>query len=114
MRVDRKRLKCDRLDLLSQTRDLYKTLEMKENEIRDFLKFYEKKTSETSVAVKKLIDSKAEMEQEICDLQMQLATMNEEKNQDKLVIESKNATIKKLQKDLFDVRKYFKFFFNNN
>jgi hypothetical protein len=110
MRVDRKRLKCDRLDLLSQTRDLYKTLEIKENEIRDFLKYYEKKTSETSIAVKKLINSKAEMEKEIGELRCKLENMNDEKNQDKLIIESKNITIKKLQKELFDVRKYFRIY----
>jgi hypothetical protein len=103
MRVDRKRLKCERLELLSQTRDLYKSLESKENEIRDFLKYYEKKTSETSQAVKKLIDAKTEMEKEMNEMHSQLISFAEEKNQDKLVIESKNACIKKLQKDLFDV-----------
>lgn len=104
MRIDRKRLKCERLDLLSQTRDLYKSLEVKENEIRDFLKYYEKKTNETSMTVQKLIDSKTEMEHEINDLHLQLASLSEENNENKLVIESKCACIKKLQQDIFELK----------
>lgn len=53
MKSDRKRLKCEKLELLNQTRDLYKVIESKENEIRDVLKAYELRTKETSFAVKK-------------------------------------------------------------
>ena len=54
MKSDRKRLKCEKLELLNQTRDLYKVIESKENEIRDVLKAYELRTKETSFAVKKV------------------------------------------------------------
>lgn len=54
MRLDRKRLKCEKLELLNQTRDLYKLIESKENEIRDILKNYDYKTKETSAAVRKV------------------------------------------------------------
>ncbi len=54
MRNDRKRLKSDKLDLLNQSKELYKKIESKENEIRDFLRHYEAKTKETSFAVKKV------------------------------------------------------------
>lgn len=54
MRADRKRLKCEKLELLNQTKDLYKTIESKENQIKDILKNYENKTKETSQTVRKV------------------------------------------------------------
>ena len=103
MKTDRKRLKCERLELLNQTKNLYKIIESKEIEIRDFLKHYEKKTKETSQAVKKLIDTKGEIEKEKNDLKIQHTDLLEETNELKLIIESKNITINKLQKQLFEV-----------
>ena len=103
MKTDRKRLKCERLELLNQTKNLYKIIESKEIEIRDFLKHYEKKTKETSHAVKKLIDTKGEVEKEKHDLDLHCTDLVEELNELKLIVESKNATISKLQKQLFEV-----------
>ena len=54
MRSDRKRLKNEKIELLSQAKELYNTIESKENELRDFLRHYESKTKETSFAVKKV------------------------------------------------------------
>ncbi len=79
---------------------------MKENEIRDFLKHYELKTKETSIAVKKLIDSKGVIEKEKIDLQSRVFELLEERNELKLLTESKNATITKLQKQIFEVTTY--------
>lgn len=54
MRSDRKRLKSEKIELLNQAKELYSTIESKENELRDFLRHYESKTKETSFAVKKV------------------------------------------------------------
>ncbi len=51
----------------------------------------------------KLIDTKAMVEQEKIDLQTRVFELLEEKNELKLVVESKNATITKLQKQLFEM-----------
>lgn len=96
-------MKSEKVDLLNQTKDLYKTIETKENEIRDFLKHYEAKTKETSLAVKKLIDSKAMIEKEKIELQASVFDLMEERNELKLMTESKNATITKLQKQIFEL-----------
>ena len=103
MKNDRKRLKSERVELLNQTKNLYKIIEAKELEIRDFLRHYEKKTKETSQAVKRLIDTKGEIEKENNDLKNQCVDLIEETNELKLLIESKNATINKLQKQIFEV-----------
>lgn len=104
LKVDRKRLKSERVELLNQAKNLYTIIETKEIEIRDFLKHYEKKTKETSQAVRRLIDTKGEIEKENNDLKMQFLTMLEDVNELKLVVESKNATISKLQKQLFEFK----------
>ena len=54
LKCDRKRLKQEKLELLNQTKELYKTIEAKENEIRDFLRHYESKTRETANSVKRV------------------------------------------------------------
>ena len=41
LKVDRKRLKEEKFDLLNQMKQLYQTLEDKENELRDFIRNYE-------------------------------------------------------------------------
>jgi uncharacterized coiled-coil DUF342 family protein len=100
MRLDRKRLKCEKLELLNQTRDLYKIIESKENEIRDILKNYEYKTRETSYAVKQLIDSRGELEREKNKLELRVVDLLEQRNELSLLLESKSATVNKLQKQL--------------
>ena len=64
MRVDRKRLKCERLDLLGKTKELYKTIESKENEIGGLLKSFEKKTNETSAIVKRVSQLQQQQQQQ--------------------------------------------------
>jgi hypothetical protein len=103
MRLDRKRLKCEKLELLNQTRDLYKTIEAKENEIRDILKHFEAKSRDTAVTVRKLLDSRADVEEEKNDFHMQVLELLREKSLLQLTVEGKNAVINKLNKDIFDV-----------
>lgn len=40
-KVDRKKLKAEKLDLLNQMKQLYSTLEDKEKELRDFIRNFE-------------------------------------------------------------------------
>lgn len=54
MKADRKRLKAEKLDLLSQMKQLYCTLEDKESELRDFIRNYEQRMRESDVAVKQV------------------------------------------------------------
>lgn len=104
MKADRKRLKCEKLELLNQMRDLYKAIESKENEIRDVLKAYEMRTRETSFAVKKIIDGKVESEREKSRLELHIMDLIEEKNQLSLMVESKNVAIERLQKQINELK----------
>ncbi len=56
MKADRKRLKAEKLDLLSQMKQLYCTLEDKEAELRDFIRNYEQRMRESDIAVKQVWD----------------------------------------------------------
>ena len=103
MKTDRKRLKGERVELLNQTKNLYKIIESKEIEIRDFLRHYERKTKDTSQAVKRLIDTKGEIEKENTDLKAQCVELLEKTSELNLLVESKNATINKLHKQMFEV-----------
>ena len=44
LKIDRKRLKVEKFDVLNQMKQLYATLEDKEKELRDFIRSYEKVT----------------------------------------------------------------------
>lgn len=48
LKGDRKRLKAEKFELLSQMKQLYATLEDKEKELRDFIRNYEQVTSRQS------------------------------------------------------------------
>lgn len=104
MKSERKRLKCEKIELLNQMRDLYKAIETKENEIGDVLKAYEMRTRETSFAVKRIIDGKVELEREKSRLELRMIELVEEKSELDLLVESKNATIAKLQKQVFELK----------
>lgn len=103
MRIDRKRLKSEKLALLNHTKDLYKTIESKELEIRDILTHFDQRTRETSSVVKKLMDDKSDLEKEKNELQLQLIELIDEKVDLNLKLESKQVIISKLQKQLFEV-----------
>lgn len=54
MKSDRKRLKGEKLDLLSQMKQLYSTLEEKETELRDFIRNYEQRVKESDDMIKQV------------------------------------------------------------
>ncbi|XP_077998037.1 kazrin-like isoform X2 [Glandiceps talaboti] len=62
MKNDRKRLKGEKVELLQQMKQLYSTLEAKEEEIRDFIRNYEQKAKESEDSMKQLENEKEEAE----------------------------------------------------
>ena len=64
MKQDRKRLKGEKVDLLNQMKQLYCTLESKEEEMRDFLRNYEQRVSESDENLNKIIAEKEEVEKD--------------------------------------------------
>lgn len=54
MKSDRKRLKGEKLDLLTQMKQLYTTLEEKETELREFIRNYEQRVKESDEMVKQV------------------------------------------------------------
>ena len=64
MKSDRKRLKGDKVDLLNQMKQLYCTLEAKEEEMRDFIRNYEQRVSESDESLRKVIAEKEDAEKD--------------------------------------------------
>ncbi|XP_071805431.1 kazrin-like [Asterias amurensis] len=64
MKSDRKRLKGDKVDLLNQMKQLYCTLEAKEEEMRDFIRNYEQRVSESDESLRKVIAEKEDVEKD--------------------------------------------------
>ena len=58
MKGDRKRLKAEKVELLSQMKQLYCTLEDKEAELRDFIRNYELRMRESDESIKQVCYNK--------------------------------------------------------
>ncbi|CAF0806729.1 unnamed protein product [Brachionus calyciflorus] len=104
MKLERKRYKLEKVELLNRTKDLYKTIESKENQIKTILKTYETKAKDTCLTVKKLLENKNEIENEKQALESYVDELIDENKELKLLIESKNASINKLKKQLYDLK----------
>ncbi|VDP09625.1 unnamed protein product [Soboliphyme baturini] len=57
LKLDRKRLKSEKLELLSQMKDVYQTLEAKEKELRDFIRQFEVKMRDSDRGIQKVLSS---------------------------------------------------------
>eukprot|EP00057_Strongylocentrotus_purpuratus_P023674 XP_011678148.1 PREDICTED: kazrin isoform X1 [Strongylocentrotus purpuratus] len=64
MKADRKRLKSEKVDLLNQMKQLYCTLEAKEEEMRDFIRNYEQRMTESDASLNKIVAEKEEVEKD--------------------------------------------------
>ncbi|EPY74015.1 kazrin isoform A [Camelus ferus] len=71
MKADRKRLKGEKTDLVSQMQQLYATLESPEEQLRDFIRNYEQHRKESEDAVKALAKEKDLLEREKWELRRQ-------------------------------------------
>lgn len=54
LKVDRKKLKAEKLELLGQLKQLYSNLEDKEAELRQFIRSYEQRMRETDESIKQV------------------------------------------------------------
>ncbi|RNA03807.1 kazrin-like isoform X4 [Brachionus plicatilis] len=104
MKLERKKLKVEKVEILNRTKQLYKVIETKENQIKSILKTFESRTKETCSIVKKLIENKSEIEEEKCYLEAYIEELVAENSELKLVVESKNASLNKLQRQLYDLK----------
>ncbi|ODN06256.1 Kazrin, partial [Orchesella cincta] len=64
LKGDRKRLKAEKFELLSQMKQLYATLEDKEKELRDFIRNYEQRMRESESSLQRLAIERDEAERE--------------------------------------------------
>ncbi|XP_064211732.1 kazrin isoform X3 [Tribolium castaneum] len=64
LKSDRRRLKAEKFDLLSQMKQLYATLEDKEKELRDFIRNYEQRVRENETSLQQLSTEREERERE--------------------------------------------------
>uniref|UniRef100_A0A2K5E0B0 Kazrin N-terminal domain-containing protein n=1 Tax=Aotus nancymaae TaxID=37293 RepID=A0A2K5E0B0_AOTNA len=71
MKADRKRLKGEKTDLVSQMQQMHATLESREEQLRDFIRSYEQHGKESEDAVKALAKKKDLLEREKWELRRQ-------------------------------------------
>uniref|UniRef100_A0A915I8I1 SAM domain-containing protein n=1 Tax=Romanomermis culicivorax TaxID=13658 RepID=A0A915I8I1_ROMCU len=64
LKNDKKKLKAEKFELLSQMKEVYSTLETKEAELREFIQQFEQKMLETDQGIKKLIIDKEKAEKD--------------------------------------------------
>ncbi|CAN8015041.1 unnamed protein product, partial [Ixodes persulcatus] len=64
LKQDRKRLKAEKFDLLNQMKQLYGTLEDKEQELRDFIRNYEQRMHDSDQSLKQLAQEREECDRE--------------------------------------------------
>ncbi|GFS57487.1 hypothetical protein TNIN_46263 [Trichonephila inaurata madagascariensis] len=100
LKQDRKRLKAEKFDLLTQMKQLYSTLEDKEEELREFIRNYEQKMKESDENMKQMAKEREEMEQERWNI---LKRARDEAERAVLLCTQlglKDAHIKELQEEL--------------
>lgn len=100
LKQDRKRLKAEKFDLLTQMKQLYSTLEDKEEELREFIRNYEQKMKESEENMKQMAKDREDMEQEKWTI---LKRARDESERAVLLctqIGLKDAHIKELQEEL--------------
>ncbi|XP_035376207.1 kazrin, periplakin interacting protein b isoform X4 [Electrophorus electricus] len=100
MKGDRKRLKSEKSDLVSQMQQLYTTLESREEQLRDFIRNYDQHRKESEDAVKVLAKEKDLLEREKWDLRRQTKEATEHANLLRSHIDMKENRIKELEAEL--------------
>ncbi|XP_072308632.1 kazrin, periplakin interacting protein b isoform X2 [Eucyclogobius newberryi] len=100
MRADRKRLKVEKSDLVSQMQQLYSTLESREEQLREFIRNYDQHRKESEDAVKVLAKEKDLLEREKWDLRRQTKEATETAVTLRSQIDLKGNRIKELEAEL--------------
>nr|XP_054586115.1 kazrin, periplakin interacting protein b isoform X2 [Nothobranchius furzeri] len=100
MKADRKRLKVEKSELVSQMQQLYVTLENREEQLREFIRNYDQHRKESEDAVKALAKEKDVLEREKWDLRRQTKEATEQSNILRSQIDTKENRIKELEAEL--------------
>ncbi|KAM6927370.1 kazrin, periplakin interacting protein b isoform 2-T2 [Xenentodon cancila] len=100
MKADRKRLKVEKADLVSQMQQLYATLESREEQLREFIRNYDQHRKESEDAVKALAKEKDMLEREKWDLRRQTKEATEQANVLRSQLDMKENRIKELEAEL--------------
>uniref|UniRef100_A0A3Q1JXK8 SAM domain-containing protein n=1 Tax=Anabas testudineus TaxID=64144 RepID=A0A3Q1JXK8_ANATE len=100
MKADRKRLKVEKADLVSQMQQLYTTLESREDQLREFIRNYDQHRKESEDAVKALAKEKDMLEREKWDLRRQTKEATEQANMLRSQLDMKENRIKELEAEL--------------
>ncbi|XP_068171118.1 kazrin, periplakin interacting protein b isoform X4 [Antennarius striatus] len=100
MKADRKRLKVEKADLVSQMQQLYTTLESREEQLREFIRNYDQHRKESEDAVKALAKEKDMLEREKWDLRRQTKETTEQANVLRCQMDMKENRVKELEAEL--------------
>ncbi|KAM4704510.1 kazrin isoform 2-T2 [Rhinophrynus dorsalis] len=100
MKADRKRLKSEKTDLVSQMEQLYTTLESREEQLRDFIRNYEQHRKESEDAVKVLAKEKDLLEREKWELRRQAKEATDHASSLRSQLDLKDNRIKELEAEL--------------
>uniref|UniRef100_A0A8C4DM13 Kazrin, periplakin interacting protein b n=1 Tax=Dicentrarchus labrax TaxID=13489 RepID=A0A8C4DM13_DICLA len=100
MKADRKRLKVEKADLVSQMQQLYTTLESREDQLREFIRNYDQHRKESEDAVKALAKEKDMLEREKWDLRRQTKEATEQANILRSQMDMKENRVKELEAEL--------------
>uniref|UniRef100_A0A8C3U8J3 Kazrin N-terminal domain-containing protein n=1 Tax=Catharus ustulatus TaxID=91951 RepID=A0A8C3U8J3_CATUS len=100
MKADRKRLKGEKTDLVSQMQQLYATLESREEQLRDFIRNYEQHRKESEDAVKALAKEKDLLEREKWELRRQAKEATDHASALRSQLDLKDNRMKELEAEL--------------
>lgn len=100
MKADRKRLKVEKTELVSQMQQLYATLESREEQLRDFIRNYEQHRKESEDAVKSLAKEKDLLEREKWELRRQSKEATDHASSLRSQLDLKDNRIKELEAEL--------------
>ncbi|XP_030393334.1 kazrin isoform X4 [Gopherus evgoodei] len=100
MKADRKRLKAEKTDLVSQMQQLYATLESREEQLRDFIRNYEQHRKESEDAVKALAKEKDLLEREKWELRRQAKEATDHASALRSQLDLKDNRMKELEAEL--------------
>ncbi|KAK7806321.1 hypothetical protein U0070_027323 [Myodes glareolus] len=100
MKADRKRLKGEKTDLVSQMQQLYATLESREEQLRDFIRNYEQHRKESEDAVKALAKEKDLLEREKWELRRQAKEATDHAAALRSQLDLKDNRMKELEAEL--------------
>lgn len=99
MKVERKRLKTEKMGLLNQMKQVYGILEVKEAELREFIQNYEQRMVEGEKRIQRLESEKLAWEKERTDLLRESESLKSQ-------LELKDVQLKELETDFFELKQH--------